>query len=191
MDGGTDLKKRVTQVSMTGFPNYFGPQRFGHQASNIQNARDMLSGKVRVDDRNKRNIYLSAARSFLFNLVLSKRIKEDIWNEPIAGDIFWDVSESNVANTEDKVAAEITEKLKNGELQITGPLPGDMRISLVDESFNERECFEHKIITHDRTLFDGIANSRVHCQRRPLVAIPSDFTCIKNELGVELAFSLP
>jgi len=38
--------------------------------------------------RNLRSIYLSSARSFLFNHILSKRVASQTWNQALLGDVF-------------------------------------------------------------------------------------------------------
>ncbi|MCP3674398.1 MAG: tRNA pseudouridine(13) synthase TruD [Gammaproteobacteria bacterium] len=183
------FKKRLKLISEKGFPNYFGPQRFGHQSGNIDKARDMLSGKVRVRDRNKRSIYLSAARSYLFNLILAKRIKNNCWLQPIQGDIFW--NEENQSLSEPALITKLSEnilieKLNNRQLSITGPMPGDGQNNVVDNAL----ALESQVLVEQQSLYDGIANSRIQWQRRALRVIPTDVSCKENEFGVEISFSL-
>ena len=54
-----------------GVPNYFGEQRFGIHGGNIEKARRMFAGQ-RVK-RPLQSIYISAARSLLFNEMVSLR----------------------------------------------------------------------------------------------------------------------
>ena len=77
---------RMQQIAEQGVPNYFGAQRFGHASANLQQAEAMFQGK-RIKDRHKRSLYLSAARSFLFNELLSQRVARGDWNQAIAGDV--------------------------------------------------------------------------------------------------------
>jgi tRNA pseudouridine13 synthase len=79
-------EQRLEQIKQQGVPNYFAAQRFGHNANNLVYAEQMLLTGKRVKDRFKRNIYYSAARSWLFNLVLAERICRENWNRAIAGD---------------------------------------------------------------------------------------------------------
>lgn len=74
-------------IKKQGVPNYFGSQRFGHHGQNIMQARNMLDEKQALALANKKprrvknqGIYLSALRSFLFNELLSERIKADNWH---------------------------------------------------------------------------------------------------------------
>ncbi len=76
---GTELQERLEQIRSRGIPNYFGAQRFGRDASNLRHADQMLNKVIRVKDRQKKSIYLSAARSYLFNLSLAARVADGSW----------------------------------------------------------------------------------------------------------------
>lgn len=82
-----DIEERLNVIQLGGVPNYFGPQRFGHNGQNIIKAQDMLLKGVRVKDRFLRGIYYSAARSFLFNRILSERVTANTWNKALSGDV--------------------------------------------------------------------------------------------------------
>lgn len=66
------FKARLDAIARHGFPNYFGNQRFGHEGNNLTHANNLLEG--RSVSRSKRDIYLSAARSYLFNRMLSSKV---------------------------------------------------------------------------------------------------------------------
>ncbi len=70
-----------------GMPNYFGPQRFGHQAGNLTRAKALLMGKERPPSRHRKGLYLSAARALIFNQVLSIRMVRGDWQRPVPGDL--------------------------------------------------------------------------------------------------------
>ena len=99
--GGIHLQKlieqRIEEILTKGVPNYFGEQRFGRDGNNLAEADRLLAqirernnqqsqqhSKKRKRGRrrafsSRQGIYLSAARSWLFNLVLSERIKQGQW----------------------------------------------------------------------------------------------------------------
>jgi tRNA pseudouridine13 synthase len=86
--GNRDIaEQRMQQIKRQGVPNYFTSQRFGHNANNLVYAEQILLNNKRVKDRFKRNIYFSAARSWLFNLVLAERVRRENWNSAIAAEI--------------------------------------------------------------------------------------------------------
>ena len=79
------LERRLKEISRSGVPNYFGPQRFGNNASNLYLAGQLFSGK-RLH-RDKRSIAISAARSYLFNEILNARVRDQTWNRILPGEL--------------------------------------------------------------------------------------------------------
>ncbi|MGA1102297.1 MAG: tRNA pseudouridine(13) synthase TruD [Pseudomonadales bacterium] len=80
-----DLAPRLERIREQGFPNYFGPQRFGRDGQNLVDADAFLQGAKRP--RHTRSLLLSAARSQLFNEYLSRKIATDGWNKVQATDV--------------------------------------------------------------------------------------------------------
>lgn len=114
-------ERQLRQIQRQGFPNYFGEQRFGHQGRNIDKALAMFQGaKFKPEQA---SIYLSAARSYLFNLILAERVKAQTWNKALPGDVFkLDGSNSQfVAETIDSV---LNERLESGDIDPTAALWG-------------------------------------------------------------------
>jgi len=70
------LQDRLNVIQKCGMPNYFGEQRFGHQGNNLREAQTLISEDKLKGNRHGTGLYLSAARSWLFNLVIEKRIRE-------------------------------------------------------------------------------------------------------------------
>ncbi len=88
MEGNrTELESRLARLAARGAPNYFGAQRFGHSGGNLARAEAMFLGEERVRDRHRRSLYLSAARSEIFNQLLARRVAEDTWSRPLPGDV--------------------------------------------------------------------------------------------------------
>jgi tRNA pseudouridine13 synthase len=81
-----DVEKRLNAISERGVPNYFGAQRFGIGGSNLQGALRWAQSDAPVRDRNKRSFWLSAARSALFNQIVSERLKKPDANQVVVGD---------------------------------------------------------------------------------------------------------
>lgn len=77
------FNSRVAEISRHGVPNYFGPQRFGHNGSNLTRIADGLQ-TLRAPER---GFVLSAARSLIFNAVLAERVRDGSWNRLEPGDI--------------------------------------------------------------------------------------------------------
>lgn len=81
-----DLSCRLLQLRRHGVPNYFGEQRFGKHDSNLVGVVAMFARGKEVSDSHRRGLYLSAARSFLFNQILSARLDSGSWRELLPGE---------------------------------------------------------------------------------------------------------
>ena len=80
------FEKRISTVFEQGVPNYYGEQRFGRDGNNLLEAQVILVEGKRIRDKQKRGLMLSAARSYLFNQVLSARVIAKSWNSLIEGE---------------------------------------------------------------------------------------------------------
>jgi len=76
-----------TELILQGVPNYFGEQRFGQQGNNLVSGLAMLSGELEERQRVKRGLYISAVRSQLFNKLLAARLRGDLWDNLLDGDV--------------------------------------------------------------------------------------------------------
>lgn len=69
-----------------GFPNYFGPQRFGRH--NLADALDwLLHRRRRKISRRTRGWHLSVLRSWIFNQLLADRVVDGTWQQLLEGDV--------------------------------------------------------------------------------------------------------
>lgn len=80
------LIEALNKVKDEGFPNYFGHQRFGFDRGNLAAAQAWLESGKRPRQRFLEGMYLSALRSYLFNVALSERVLDGDWNSLKAGD---------------------------------------------------------------------------------------------------------
>lgn len=110
------------EISQSGLPNYYGEQRFGHNMGNLTKAQRWFEGNFTPKQRNQRSLYLSAARSWIFNQVLSARIQQGTWNQRLAGDVF--MFEGGSAWFADDASPELAARLASLDLHPTGVLWG-------------------------------------------------------------------
>ncbi|MCZ6828386.1 MAG: tRNA pseudouridine(13) synthase TruD [Gammaproteobacteria bacterium] len=82
-----ELEKKLQQLKAVGVPNYYGEQRFGRAGGNLKGALGWLTGSERTPRRQRKSLYLSTARSFLFNELLGARVREECWQIPQPGDV--------------------------------------------------------------------------------------------------------
>lgn len=117
------LDERLARLSKEGVPNYFGEQRFGRDGSNLYAALQLFKNPRRRMTRTKRGLALSSARSFLFNQVLSQRIKAGNWNQVISGDAL-QLQGSHSFFIAESLDPELTGRVEQQDVHPTGPLYG-------------------------------------------------------------------
>ncbi len=76
------IVERLERIRAQGAPNYFGAQRFGRDARNLE----LLNGDGRIG-REARSFGLSALRSALFNGYIAMRITAGNWAELLDGEV--------------------------------------------------------------------------------------------------------
>ena len=118
-----ELAARLMQVASRGVPNYFGAQRFGRDRGNLAKAMALFAGALKVRDRHLRGLYLSAARSHLFNRVLSQRVADDTWNSALPGEAMM-LDGSHSVFVADFIDATIAQRVSEFDIHPTGPLWG-------------------------------------------------------------------
>lgn len=80
-----DIDERIERIRAHGVPNYFGEQRFGRGGANLDLGKAVLAGRRLA--RAKRSIGLSALRSFLFNEILDRRVRDGSWQRILPGEL--------------------------------------------------------------------------------------------------------
>lgn len=80
------LEQQLEVLRAAGAPNYFGEQRFGRNGSTLEQARRWMRGGRRIS-RDKRSLYFSALRAYVFNRMLAQRVERGDWNTVSPGDI--------------------------------------------------------------------------------------------------------
>ena len=178
------LEARWHELVVHGVPNYFGPQRFGHQGSNLTRARALMArGWKKKQDRD--GFLLSSARSFLFNQVLSARIEQGNWVSGLAGDVF------NLEGSASQFGGEaldddLRSRLAALDIHPTGPLwgRGDSGVS------GEALALERAVAERESSLAEGIEKAGAAPMRRPLrLCLQSPGLEYEGE-GLWLRFSL-
>jgi len=179
------LQQRLEKMKSRGLPNYFGPQRFGHNGSNVWRAARWLDKGGRLA-RAKRSIYLSAVRSFLFNEVLAERVRLKQWDRLIDGDVVsLDGSHSVfVAALPD---ADLEKRCQEFDLHPTGPMPGDSPFG------PEREAaeLESRLLERYTDLIEGLRKARVDASRRSLRLCLGDLDWELQDDRLSIGFTLP
>ena len=179
-----DLKVRLENLSKFGFPNYFTEQRFGRDGHNLTQALRWAKGEIQVKDRKKRSFYLSAARSEVFNLVVSERLKQGVANRVLLNDIVQLSGSHSWFVADEKEDLDVLQlRLEQGDLQLTAPLIG--------ETVQPACSLENDIVQQHQDIVNLMKQERLKPARRPLLMKPKDFNWQFEETGLRLKFYLP
>ena len=182
----TELAETIQRIKAQGIPNYYGAQRFGHSGFNVTKAEQWFSGEFKVRDRNKRSIYLSAARSWIFNQILSARVVDGSWNQAIAGDVYM-LNGSNSSFSQD-ADDEIVERIDRHDINPSGALWGRGRLP----SQHAIAELEENIANKFSVLSHGLEVSGLKQERRSLrLSLKNIEYKMIDSHTVMLEFSLP
>ena len=188
LDGNMDqLPALFDTLRLRGIPNYYGPQRFGHNGSNLVAAGAMFRKEAGRISRHQRGLYLSAARSRLFNQVLNRRVADGSWDRVIDGDVLQlDGSRSWFAVTDN--GPELGERMQMMDVHATGPLWGKGAPPV------SGDCL--RLETRELAPYDqwrkGLEQAGLKQDRRALRVRVRDLEWSLEGTGsLELAFELP
>ena len=143
-DSHENFEQRLKWIQQSGFPNYFGLQRFGRGASNLRAFHrrwgsaegsglktSVASGKrAKGRLRSQDQMTVSAMRSLVFNLYCASRVADDSWlsaglQEPLL------VGDGNSFFLNDSSDDTVQERVESGKLATSGPLFGQIDASEV------------------------------------------------------------
>ena len=186
IEGDADsIGQSLSQIAREGVPNYFGPQRFGHGGSNVERARHWFVRQGRIP-RNKRSLYLSAARSFMFNQVLAERVRQGNWNLLMDGDVAMLDGRRSVFVAE-LPDSELEQRCLAGEIHPAGCLFGEGGL----DSERDAAALMATVVDESSELCNGLLAQRVKKSWRSLRLIPTNMKWQGNDAGLVLAFDLP
>ncbi|WP_375321139.1 tRNA pseudouridine(13) synthase TruD [Aliivibrio logei] len=179
-----DVLSRLDKVKVSGVPNYFGSQRFGHEGNNVTEARRWGRENVRTRDNTKRSFYLSAARSWIFNHIVSQRITEGYFTQPVDGDILLDQNGRTV--NENVTSEENIQKVQNGDWSISAALAGDNQLPTSETALT----LEQPQLDAEPDLMALIRGNRMRHERRAIELHPENLSWSAEGDTLTLNFSL-
>lgn len=178
------LEERLHTIAQYGVPNYFGPQRFGREGSNLRTAMSWFTSGRAPADRLQRGFAISAARSALFNAVLAERVNDGTWNRVLVGELANLDGTGSIFRVEalDETLEERCERL---DIHPTGPLWHGR-----SEAFDSVQQLEERVAARDPQLAEGLANVGAEAERRALRMKVSDLSWSIDSATVRLEFRL-
>ncbi|XWY19213.1 tRNA pseudouridine(13) synthase TruD [Bisgaard Taxon 45] len=179
-----ELNVRLANLKKFGFPNYFTEQRFGRDGHNLTQALRWAIGEINVKDRKKRSFYLSAARSEVFNLVVSERIALQLTQQVLPGDILQlRGSHSWFQADENDDLAVLQTRLEQQDILLTAPLIGEHNPSATTS--------ENQVVEQHQALLTLMAKERMKAARRPMLMHAQGLQWEFIPDGLRLSFYLP
>lgn len=173
-------------IQQAGVPNYFAEQRFGHQGSNLQRAEKWFTENFKPKKRQQRSMILSAARSWLFNQVLSRRVVDGSWNL-ILPDELVQLAGSHSFFAADVADTSLSQRLYEGDIHPTGPLSG--KGDLLPDG--EVKSLEQTVFVDWEDWRAGLIRQGLKSDRRALRLLPEGFDWHWENDDLELQFFLP
>lgn len=179
-------KALYQQIARDGMPNYYGEQRFGNDGNNLERAQRWFNGELRPKSRNQHSLYLSAARSWVFNHILAQRVAEGTWNQRLPGDVFMlDGSHAWFADDNDPV---LQARLAMLDIHPTGALWGKAGL----DSQAEAKALEQDIAAQFPLLCNGLEKQGLIQERRALrIRVGETGFEVLDGQTLRLHFSLP
>ncbi len=179
------MNAALVRIGRDGVPNYFGEQRFGREAKNIDRALAMFESEI-SPARQERGFYLSAARAFLFNEVLSARVERGDWNSGVAGDVMM-LAGSNSFFQADEIDATLERRVRSSDVHPSAPLWGKGALA----SSGAVNKLEQTIADKHPALVRGLEAFGLKQQRRSMRLVVEDLqTQWLEEDRLKLKFSL-
>ncbi len=193
----TDLKalqERWKNITEQGVPNYFGEQRFGIDGGNIDKALALFSG-TKVKDKKKRGMYLSAARSTIFNDIINARIEKKLFSTIQIGDVLMLAGTQSVFHL-DQIDDSIALRFDQKDVDITATMWGSGELMTTAEP----ETLEQAVAARYNEFSQGLPKFGLKQERRRIrlivaqasIEVLSDNESVNNSLpAVKVCFTLP
>lgn len=180
--GAAERARQVARrLEQTGWPNFFGPQRFGREGDNAEGGRELLANPRQRMPRWKRDLLVAAYQSELFNRYLARRIDEGLFSRALCGDLMGKLPGGGLFICQEP--DEDQPRMDRFEISPTGPIFGyKMR-----RSEGAAAALEAQL----QVDLAGFKPVGAQGSRRRLRLPLSDFRLEEEAEGLILEFSLP
>lgn len=180
------LRARLEAIAQRGVPNYFGPQRFGREGSNLERARRWAEGGAAPRDRAARAFALSAARSLVFNAVLAERVRTGSWDHLLPGEaVMLDGRRSFFRAA--GIDSELVARCLAMDVHPSGPLWGRGESPATEEAL----AVESAVVATETALCALLESQGLEQERRSLRLPVRELEWSLEGGDLDLAFELP
>ena len=181
------LEVRLESLRRNGFPNYLGAQRFGRGGENLVRARQWFRQPRKRTSRQQRSLWLSAARSALFNAVCAARVDAGNWQQILPGEPVILAGTRSYFDQHQASTDELSERLAAMDVHPSGPWWGRGRSAATDEC----AAFENEVLADHKELCAGLEQSGLPQERRALRAQAATLSASWRDVEtLELRFGL-
>ncbi len=179
------LELKLATLRTHGVPNYFGPQRFGRDGYNLDRVAAWLQTGHVPGGRAERGFALSAARSMIFNALLSRRVEAGDWSQLAPGDLAsLDGSGSHFQVT--AVDEELQRRLLAFDIHPSGPMWGRGELQTHGRALEH----ERAVAEEFKDVADLLAAQGLEQERRSLRSAVRDLLVEADGATVTLSFML-
>lgn len=181
------LQQRLELIKNQGVPNYFGEQRFGFAGQNLNRALQLFDGRLPRVSKTKQGLYYSAARSYLFNHIVSQRVALNTWNTYENGDVLALNGSKSVFRPE-QFDADLYKRLQSGDVHISGLLFG----ADLDQKSSASLDIESALSDEFPEFCQGLLAAGLKAERRALRLMPQamSWNLDPAQQVLELSFDL-
>lgn len=187
LEGQTEQwQQNLEMIARQGVPNYFGQQRFGQGLANLARAQQWFETGNKPKNRQQRSMVLSAARSWLFNLVVSERLQQGNWQQWLPGDVM-QLAGSSSLFVPDKGDDKVLSRLDSFDIHPTAPLWGRGR------AMSDEHCLllEQRVLTDWERWRHGLEQAGLKQERRAIRVYPQQWQWQWHKDSLQLDFFLP
>lgn len=181
------LEQRFNRIATQGIPNYFGPQRFGHGAENVNRGLSLLKKEKIEKNQFLRGLYLHSVQSAVFNHLVGTRVEEGLFDRVLRGDVL----QSRKTHLRSIcMSTEVgQERLDQGIADIVGPLLG-YKCPPAKAVAASRELASLQKFGLEMEAFKSVAGL-LPGLRRPIRVVPTHCSLGAAEGGWRVSFRLP
>jgi tRNA pseudouridine13 synthase len=183
------LPALLDRLRRHGFPNYYGPQRFGRDGETLQRGLELLrqTPNVRRMSPFLRKLALSAAQSALFNHYLALRLTDGLLGRVLLGDVMAKRPFGGMFVAQDLEREQA--RFEAGETVHAGPIFGRKTFAAAGEAA-EREAAALADAALTLAAFRGFGKLLQGTRRHNLV-YPEALSASLDGASVRLSFFLP
>mgnify|MGYP001061106719 CR=1 FL=1 len=179
-----ELESRLTKVKEFGAPNYFGGQRFGFKGNNLNWANRMASGE-QIRDKKIKGFAISAARSFLFNEVVSRRLAQNKFVTPLTGEVYL-LAGSNSFFSQ-PLDDEILKRLMEKDILLSAALFGKGELATAEEALE----LENEVVSEHENWLELLEQQGLKQERRAVRVSPEKMEWQQEGNDMLVSFELP